>query len=178
MYQVTFQRLILVLALLSTPTWCSGQEISQTAVDRAHNFLKRAECGRQINNLMHFGTRYSGHECTGVSRVKDAKGNMIPGEFALTYRFHWNDADTTELLVFCKANGTVESVRPLTSTGIFQQPFLASQAVVSGLGTVIYEALKNDMNDRERQQMRRLIEQADTKSILEMQLAVQQAFGR
>lgn len=171
--------LVALFALLFTMAQTvQADSIRQASVDRAHNFLKTAQMGRQINNLLHFGTTYSGHELLKVSAVTDASGNRLPGEFALVYRFWWDQQYTTELAIFCSAGGTIDSVKSLRSDGIGQSPFLAAQAAVAVVGNVIYEAFKDSMSNSERQQMRNFIDQADVKSLLELQLKLQQALGR
>lgn len=168
----------LVMLVLALPGVSFSQEISQTAIDKAHNFLKTSDRGRQINHLMHFGTTYTSHEAIEVLAVKDAAGRLVPGEFAISYRFWWDREYSTDLLVFCTASGSISGIRATRSDGIAQAPFLASQATIALIGNVIYEAFKNDMSETERAQLRQIIEQADTKSLLEMQLKLQQALGQ
>lgn len=179
MTRANLRTLVVALGLLLTlPGLVQAQAISQTAVDKAHNFLKTERVGRQICNILHFGTTYSSHEYVRMSGVNDSSGRTIPGEFALVYRFWWDRQYSTELAVFCSASGSIDSVKSLRSDGIAQAPFLAAQAAITVVGNVLYEAFKDQMSNTERQQMKYFIDQADAKSLLELQLKLQQAVGR
>lgn len=171
------QSLVLFVALCCYPLIGSGQEISKSAVNKAHEFLISGKTGKQINNIMHMGTTYSGHEVLGVSRVRDSRGNVIPGEFAIEYRFWWDEKYSTDLLVFCTPSGSIDSIRAGRSDGIAQAPFLMSQATVSLIGEALYETFRDQMSTDEKRNLRLIIDKSDTKSLLEMQLKLQQAVG-
>jgi hypothetical protein len=170
--------LVLFALTLALPLQCLAQSVSNTAVNKAHDFLKTERTGKEINNLMHFGTQYSGHEYVKTMNVTDSSGSVIPGEFALVYRFWWDTKYSTDLAVFCTPSGSVTGVRSLRSDGVGQTPFLAAQATIAVVGSVIYEACKDSMTEKDRQIMRRCIDQADVKTLLELQLQVRQAVGR
>ena len=58
---VAFAAFALAIAGAVAPA-ALGQEISQSAVDRAHNFLKARDHGSDILGFLHYTAGYHGHE--------------------------------------------------------------------------------------------------------------------
>jgi len=88
---------VLGLLLLVVPAARAGDESDQEAVNRAHDFLKSASRGRSINNFVHFGTKYQGHQYKATTFVKDGDGQRIRGHFALIYSFDWDKGGATDV---------------------------------------------------------------------------------
>jgi hypothetical protein len=168
---------VLVLMLV-VPATMRADEPDARAVRRARDFLNGTQRGRFILGYMHFGTRYVGHKYKEMRAVVDGKGKTIPGQFALVYSYDWNKDGTTEAAFLCDRRGNVYRVQVLDSNGIINQPFAIGNATIKILGNVLIEAFKDQMTAEEKKQLRKAVDDADTKSLLELSLKLQQTFGK
>ncbi len=160
-----------------------AEEPSQAAINKAQTFLDKQKTGKFILGYAHLGANYTDHNAKSVRYVKDGDGDgdVIPGKFALVYRFDWNasGAGWTNLAFICDRQGNVEEVVDLQQTNaILQQPFLVANATIQTLGNVLIEALKDDMSESDLRIMRRLIDAADSKGLLGFGLKLQQSMGK
>lgn len=172
-------KLILVLSVVGvlTPSAPAQSQIAQSSVDRAHKFLATAERGKAILGFVHFGASYKGH----AYRAEE-KGQVVPlnqpGHFAMVYRFKWENDGLTDIAVDCDAQGSVYQVRVLSTNAILQQPYALANASISVVGNLIVEAFREKMTAQELQQVRGFIDNPNARALLEINLKLQQAFGK
>lgn len=157
-----------MVSMLACSEAAETPRISQAALDRAHLFLKTKDRGKDILEYVHFGATYSSHE---YLKTIDLGG----GSFALVYRFNWQPAGITDIAFLCDARGTLESVRIEASNGEFNSPFALANLTIGVVGKVLLETFGGDLNDDDRRQIRRMIRDADAKSLLEWSLRFQQS---
>jgi hypothetical protein len=154
-----------------------AQAGDQKAVDRAHNFLKTEQRGKDVLSFLHFGTEYRGHKYLESRTVKDGNGKLIPGHFGLIYRFDWANDGWTKLGFLCDAKGNVYKVQVVDTNAILSQPFTVANLSIQVLGNAILQAFKNDLNADQKAQLQMLINNADSKAMLEWSLKIQQALA-
>lgn len=157
-----------------------AEEPSQTAINKAQAFLDKQSTGKFILGYAHLGASYTDHNAKSVNHVTDADGDVIPGKFALVYRFDWDasGAGWTNLAFICDRQGNVEEVVALQTNAILQQPFLVADATIQTLGNVMIEAFKDNMTDTDLRIMRRLVAAADSKGLLGFALKMRQSMGK
>jgi hypothetical protein len=156
----------------------ADNDISDTAVKRADTFFKTAQRGKAILNALHFGARYDGHTCKEYTKVQGSDGKIVPGHFCLVYDFKWAGTGETRVGLFCDERGTFYASKVLKSNAVLSQPFAVAKLSIKVLGEAMLEALKNDLKENDKKAMRKLIDAADPKGLLETSLKLQQAFGR
>jgi hypothetical protein len=164
-----------LLALQVAPAR-AADDIDSRAVARARDFLDPAARGRDILSYVHFGSKYRDHSYKDT-RFVTSGGQRVPGHFGLVYTFAWGDNDETDVAFLCDANGRVYEVKTLNTTAILNQPFLAANLTVKLLGNLLIEAFKNQMNEADRRQVQKLVDDADAKGMLEWSLKFQQSLG-
>jgi hypothetical protein len=153
-------------ALSVIPGQASG--LSARAVDRADNFLSAADRGREILNFVHFGAEYHGHEFVKTVDLSD-------GDFALVYRYHWEESGVTDVAFLCNARGDFQSVEIVRSNAELSQPFLAANVTIKMVGSALLEANKRTMSRDDQNQLQALVDSADAKGILEWLLRYEQS---
>jgi len=168
--------LTLVLAAVPAPLARAADDIDQKSVDRAHAFLNTAPRGRNILSYVHFGSKYQGHSYKATRFVTNG-GKRVAGHFALLYDFAWEDDGKTQVAFLCDARGTLYEVQVVSTNAVFNQPFLTANATIKVLGGLLVEAFKNKMTAAERQDVQKLVENADAKGMLEWSLKFQQGLG-
>jgi len=166
----------LLAASLFTTRLQADDRIEQTVIDRAHNFLKSANRGRDILSCIHFGAAYQGH--TVEPRVREVQNR--PGHFAVVYRFDWecNGKGKTDVAFFCDAKGNFYGVRVLWTDAVIQQPFVFANASIALVGNAVLAAFRDQMTPNQIQQAQQFINNADAKGLLEISLTLQQALGQ
>jgi len=167
----------LVLALLAlslfAPSAQAQDNIDQNAVNRAREFLKTENRGRNVLSHLHFGARYGGHTYQQTMGVRNK-----PGDFALVYRFNWENDGITDLAFLCDSKGFVYQVQVTYTNAFLSQPFALANASISVVGNLFLEAFRDQMTPNEIQQARQMIENPNARGLLEMSLKLQQTFGR
>src|SRR4051794_28476012 len=89
--------LLFVLALFFVETSAARAANSVgSPVVHAAAFLDALNRGPFVVNYLHMGASYAGQKCLELAPVKDGLDRQIPGEFALVYRYYWNDDDNTD----------------------------------------------------------------------------------
>ena len=157
-----------------------AEEPSQTAINNAQTFLDKQSTGKFILGYAHLGANYTSHSAKSVKYVTDGDGDVIPGKFALVYRFDWEASGDgwTNLAIVCDRKGNVEQVIALQTNAILQQPFFVADATIQVLGNAMIEAFKDDMTESDLRIMRRLVAAADSKGLLGFGLKLQQSMGK
>ena len=74
--------------------------IDQASVSRAKDFLKTESRGKSVLGSFHFGAQYKGHPYQQTLKVKNK-----PGDFALVYRYNWQDDGITDVAFLCDSKG-------------------------------------------------------------------------
>ena len=172
---MTFAALILLGAYLAVGGAAQAGESAPASANAADEFLRANETGKVVLDSLHFGTTYKGHEFRYWTRITDSVGNVAPGEFALVYRYFWNDDDHTDVVFFCDAHGKVYRVKAGDSTAIFNQPFLAANLAIKALGNLLLSGFGDKMTPQQKENYQRFIDNADAKGMLELTLQVRQA---
>ena len=97
---------VLALGLLTTlvPAAQASDESDQRAVNKAHGFLRTEKRGKEILSYIHMGASYQGHQYMRTVPVKNRMGDLIEGDFALVYRYKWEDDGVTDAAFLCGAN--------------------------------------------------------------------------
>ncbi|MBV8847113.1 MAG: hypothetical protein JO307_30255 [Bryobacterales bacterium] len=147
-----------------------GQDVSQRALDNAHNFLKTKDRGNDILGFLHFGTDYHGHEF----RQALATGR---GNFALVYRFHWSDDDITDAEFLCDSRGDINDIRIMSTSAVINRPFFLADAAVQILGNFLIDAAKDKLSPAERKIIQKFVDNADAKGMLIWWLRFQRVWG-
>ena len=163
---------LLALALISPSARAQGI-VDQNAVNRANAFLKTENRGRVALNHLHFGTRYGGHTYQRTLNVQNK-----PGDFALVYRFNWDNDGITDLAFLCDSKGYVYQVQVTYTNAFLSQPFALANVSINLVGNVLLEAFRDQMSPNELQQARQMIDNPNARGLLEMSLTLQQNLGR
>lgn len=173
---------ILTLALLAFAT-ASGTQAraesgpSEKAVRRAHEFLKGESTGRYVLGFVHMGARYDGHELVELVGVK-RNGRPVPGHFALVYGYDWQGDGSTRIAFLCDREGSVYEMQVLDHNGVLNRPFDLAKLSIAVLGEALLEAFREQMTDSDQALLRRIVRDADPKSLLELGLTFRQAISK
>jgi hypothetical protein len=165
---------ILLLAAAGT----RAQEVDARAVARARDFLQTGARGKEVCGILQFGCTYNGHHYLKTLGIKDGDGNLIKGYFALVYEFKWNDDGWTRLAFLCDSRGNVYKTQVVDHNGVLNQPFALADLSIKLIGAILLEAFKGNMTEAERRQAEKLIDDANSKGILEMTLKLRQAVSK
>jgi hypothetical protein len=65
----------------------------------------------------------------------------------------------------------------MRTTAILQQPFVISTGVVQVIGNSLIAAFRKNMSENDQAELHRLVDNADTKGLLELALRFQQTFA-
>jgi hypothetical protein len=176
---------VMVLVLLAAvclsvfaPPAPAAQESSQQAVNAAARFMETEGRGQEILSFVHFGADYRGYDYLRTESVVDARGNRIDGEFALVYRFKWENDGVTDLAFLCHPNGQIYQVNVEWTNALLSQPFALANLSIKVLGNYLISQNKNNMSDFQFRLVKKLVDDADAKGLLEFSLALQQAVGK
>jgi hypothetical protein len=142
---------------------------SQQALNRADSFLKSAERGREILSYIHFGADYHGHRYLRTMAVEGAKD-----DFALIYRFNWEDDGVTDAAFLCNKAGFVYEVQIVYTNAILSNPFLLANTSIPLLGHALIESYKDKLSEEDRRQLHKLVNDTNAKGLLEWSLRVRQ----
>ena len=141
-------------------------EVSQRALDRAGAFLEKKEIGKDVLSFVHFAADYKGHAFLDRRRVVDEKGNVLPNEFALVYRFTWENDGETDVAFLCDAAGAITQVKVVRTNALFQQPFALADAAIKVLGDAIVKAMGDNVKEQDRANLQKLVDEADSRGLL------------
>jgi hypothetical protein len=165
----------IVLPALSLVCFAQTAETAQNrAAVFADRFLSPEARGREVLGYVHFGADYHGHEYLRTVGVHDSQGRPIPEEFALVYRFHWEDDGITDIAFLCDERGYVQRVQIMYTNAVWSQPFTFANGAIKLIGKMVFEANKNKMTPLERELVQKLIDAADAKGLLEWSLRFEQ----
>jgi hypothetical protein len=156
----------------------AGDDISTTAVRRANNFFKTEKRGKDILGALHFGARYDGHTLKEYTRVTDSDGRTVPGHFCLVYDFQWAGDGKTQIGFFCDARGNFYSSKVIKTNAFLSQPYAVAKLSIKLLGETLLAAFKDDLKEDDRKAIRKMIDDADPRGLMEVSLKFQQALGR
>jgi hypothetical protein len=158
-----------LLALTTVAPAAYADDVSRPAILKAHSYLIAGKKGQEVLSFVHMFASYKGHELINSRNLGD-------GAFSLIYRYYWNDDDHTEIEFVCNPEGYVTGVNVLSSSALFQQPFLVSRSVVRALGAALLSAEGDKMSAADKAAIQRIIDRADTKALLEATLLMEQVF--
>jgi hypothetical protein len=162
-----FALVLMSVVFLGSITTAAHAEAPDSSVNRAHDVLKQAATGRDILSLLHFGAKYKDHNYVKTMAVRNN-----PDDFALVYRFEWEDDGITDLAVLCDRGGHPYEVRVLHTNAVISQPFKLAEAAIQVVGNVILDAVGKNVADDDRAAIRKAINNADGKALLETYLKV------
>jgi hypothetical protein len=131
--------------------------------------------------FLHLGADLSSHKQTGSGKVKNRNGAEAPGHFYLEYEYTWKaagDTGHTTLSYFFNDKGTLTEIQVDKTDAILNQPFLLADASIAVLGEALNEGLKDYLSDTERRLLRRLVDAADSKGLLQFGLRINLANSR
>jgi len=163
---------LLALCLFASSAQAQGT-IDQAAVNKANEFLKTTSRGRDTLGYLHFGAKYVKHTYQQTMNVKNK-----PGDFALVYRYNWENDGITDLAFLCDSKGYVYGVQVTYTNAFLSQPFGLANASITVVGNLLLEALRDNMTADEIQQVRRMIDNPDSRGLMVMSLKLQQNLGR
>jgi hypothetical protein len=164
---------LLVLALASILSYPAAvQGASPGSLDRAHNFLKAEQRGKEILNVLHFGADYLSHRYFAVKTFDD-------GSFALGYTFKWRTTDDgyTNVAFVCDADGNVQRVIVLDTDAVINRPFVFANLSIKLLGQLLLEHHRDKMSESDRRRLQQLVNDADAHAFLEWSLRLAQFVG-
>ncbi|HLJ28642.1 MAG TPA: hypothetical protein VKY85_18180 [Candidatus Angelobacter sp.] len=173
-------KMLLLIALLGVmaPAARATSDISQSAVNRAHQFLNTDKRAKDTLAFVHAGTTYHGQKYLRTDFVTDDSGQTINGRFALVYRLFWNDDGVTDIAYRCYPNGNVYAVKIMYTNAEGNQPFLWANVSIQVLGNLLIDAYKDKLSVDDRRQLQKLVDNADAKGLLEWSLKLDQFFWR
>lgn len=131
-------------------------------IQRAHRVLKTEKSGKDVLSFVHYGAAYRGHAYTRTLGVTNR-----PDDFALAYRYNWEDDGWTEVAFLCDRDGSVYEVKVLRTNAQLQPPFVWAEAAIQVVGEFVLAAGGQDLKPAERDAIRRAIAAADAKALLE-----------
>jgi hypothetical protein len=95
-------------------------------IAKAQKFLEKKDTAKLILFLAHPEAEYRGMALNGTANVRDSRGQLLTGAFALVYDIEWRsplsgDTNTTRLAFLFLENGSVEVQKKSTTS--FFEPF-------------------------------------------------------
>ena len=162
----TSRLIVVVAAAVALLSSAARAEVSQSAINRAHQQLVKKQTGLDILGFVHFGAAYKGHTYTATRAVVDANGKTRPGHFGLVYSFEWEDNGVTEVGFLCDHKGNVYDMVIVKTNAILQQPFAVADLMIEILSEAILSAIGDDLSATDKKVVRQLIEAADSKRLL------------
>jgi hypothetical protein len=154
-------------------TAAADDGVDQSALARAYDFLSSRDIGKEILNYVHMGVDYHGHSWLRSTYVTNADGNRIPGQFALIYRFHWEDDGITDLAFLCNERGMVYEVHVAYTNAILNQPFFVANLSIQVLGNLLIESYKDSMTAEQLRLAHEFVDHADAKGLLQLDLKIE-----
>jgi len=168
---------VALFTLLITAGFSEAQ--TSTAINRAQDYLDSTNNAKHIIGIVHMGADLTGFSYVRRGGVTNHSGESIPGHFYLAYDYEWNSGGygETRLAFLCDERGTIYEVKNLGSSGVLQAPFLVANGTIKIIGQLLIEAFREEMTNEELKQVQRLVQNSDSKGLLEMGIGLRQAFG-
>lgn len=169
-------RTLTAVALLALAGPFAATAAAESPKDRARRLLDDTGRAKAVLLFLHFGSSLDGHSFNRSGGV-----NNRPGHFYMEYEYNWrvgSDKGSTTLSFFFDGNGVFQGVQVDKTDAQFNQPFALANLSIKVLGEAVYEALKNKMTDDQRRTLRRLIDDANSKKMLEFLLLIDLAASR
>jgi len=163
--------LLAICLLMSIPAHAASYD-SDAGVQRAYNFLQDKQNATSILSFVHFGTTYGGHKYTETRTVVDGSGNTINGDFALVYRFYWEDDGVTDIAFLCHPSGQIYKSQVVYTNAQFNQPFMLANLSIQVLGRMVINSDDN-MSNSDREFAVKLIDDADAHGLMDLWLTLQ-----
>ena len=120
--------------------------------------MKTENRGRNASSHLHFGAQYKGHTYQQTRGVQNK-----PGDFALVYRFNWDNDGVTDVAFLCDSKGYVYQVQVTYTNAFLSQPFGVANLSINVVGNVLLEAFRDQMTPQEIQQARQMIDNPNAK---------------
>lgn len=179
-------RLLFALTVISLASFLPtggilrAEEPSQAAIDRANAFLGKRSTGDFVLGYAHLGATYTSHEVQSVRYVQDGNGNVLPGKFAIVYRYNCeaSGSGVTDIGFICDRKGNVAEVVVVGTNAVSQQPFLVADATIQVLGNLVIEAFKDQMTKADVRVVQQLVNAANSEGLLEFALVIRQTVSR
>lgn len=163
--------LFAMLGSVSASAFAAGT--SYAAVQTAGNVLGNQQNAITILSYLHFGADYKGHKYVETRDVVDRYGNKIDGQFALVYRFYWEDDGVTDVAFLCMPNGTIYGSEVTYTNAIFSQPFALANLSIQLLGNAMIESNRDNMQDADVRAARELVQAVNAHGLLNLWLRLQ-----
>jgi hypothetical protein len=157
---------------MSMPASAATDASQIPGYQRAHNFLQDRQNATSILSFLHFGASYRGHELTKIEGVVDSAGNRVDGDFALVYRFHWEDDGVTDVIFFCNGRGQIYDSQIEYSNGVISTPFALANISIQFVGRLVINS-DDKMSESDRELAIKLIDKADARGLLNLWLITQ-----
>ena len=173
--------LFCAIGVLGAPSIATAQDTE--ALRRAFRCLdydENAARARDALSFLHFGASLVACSFEGRLGVTDSSGQTLPGDFALAYEFVWDAGGGhghTTIAFFFDGNGSYEGSRVLKTDAVFNQPFELAKLSIQVVGQLLIEAFGDQMQDNDRRILRELIDRADAKGLLDLQIKLRQGLG-
>ena len=169
--QQTVLALLAACLLMAIPARVAAYD-SNAGVQRAYNFLQDRQNATDILSFVHFGATYNSHEYVETRNVVDGSGNTIYGDFALVYRFHWENDGITDVAFFCHPSGQIYKSQVVWTNAKFARPFVWANLSIQIVGRMVVNS-DNNMSDSDRELAIKLIDDADAHGLLDLWLTMQ-----
>jgi hypothetical protein len=155
--------LLMTLALLAPSALA---DVSQRAIDRAGDYLDKENVGKDILSFVHFGANYKSHAFLNRRNVVDERGRNQADKFALVYRFTWENDGETDVAFFCDSAGAIYQMKVVRTNAVLQQPFAMADITIQVLGDAIVKAMGDNLKEKDRVDLKRLIDSSDSHGLL------------
>ena len=143
------------------------------AIARVKAKIQGAQYARNILDVIHLGCKSDGASIRRVTTVKDANGQILPGEFATVVRYYWTDLagnkGWSEMTYFFNANGRYLEFRTGPTTARFLKQFSEAKLALAALADLILPSIRDPQR---RNQMRNLIDNARIEDVFHLKVAL------
>src|SRR5262249_43440910 len=132
---------------------------------------------RMALSYMHPTATYKGVDFIAMTGVKGAGDQLIPGQFALHYRYRWvgafDNANTTDAVFLFDERGRLYDVQAGTTTSLFA-PFEGADLIIGVVKDALIAEIDRGNDDEAKKLVRNLIARADARGLLTLVLRVRQ----
>lgn len=151
---------------------------SDAVISRAQEFLESDSRAKSILFFAHPEAKYQRVNLLEASKVVDGDKKVVPGHFALTYRYAWksglsDDNNTTDLVFFFDRGGRFYSLKAEKTTSFFP-PFGVADTVVKQLRDEIIKKVDKEGTEADKRLVRALIEDGNARGLLSVLLKLDQ----
>jgi hypothetical protein len=164
----------LVLVLVACGLMTSVAHAEGGSVERAANYLGTRARAVSVLEFLHMGKEYRGHRFKEIRTVKDGDGELIPGHFALVYRYHWGTDGVTDLAFLCDGGGLVYRAEVMQTNAFLNEPFLVANASIKLLGNLLLVALADELDQDNLRLLNQFVTAADAQGMLAWALRLEQ----